>query len=180
MGLSHLVVRTSGDPRALIPTVRDLITQLNPTLPVPDVRTLDDHIADSIAGRRLQVVPAAGVAGLSLVVVMVGLFGTLGRAVTERRLELSIRAAVGASPRRLVQLVLRGSVAVTTLGITVGLATAAATGRGLSSLLYGVSPYDPLTFAGVAGVVLVASLTASIVPARRAARLDPLIALKGE
>ena len=131
MGLSHLVIRTSGDPKTLIPTVRDLITQLNPTLPVPDVRTLDDHIADSIAGRRLQVVPAAGIAGLALVVAMVGLFGTLGRAVTERRLELSIRAAVGASPRRLVRLVLQGSVEVTALGLAVGLATAAATGRGL-------------------------------------------------
>ena len=177
MGLSHLVVRTTGDPAALVPTLRDLIMQLNQTLPLPDVRTLDDHIAGSIAGRRLQLVPA--VAALALAVAMVGLFGTLGRAVTERRQELSIRAAVGASPARLVRLVLRSSLAVTALGLTVGLA-AAATGRGLSSLLYGVSPYDPLTFAVVAGAVLVAALTASIIPARRVARLDPLIALKGE
>ena len=180
MGLSHLVVRTSGDPRALIPTVRDLITELNPTLPVPDVRALDDHIANSIAGRRLQLLAAATIALLALAVAMLGLFGTLRRAVAERRLELSIRAAVGASPRRLVRLVLRGSVAVTALGLVVGLAIAAATGRGLTSLLYGVSPYDPLTLAGVAGVAIVASLTASIIPALRAARLDPLIALKGE
>ena len=179
MGLSHLV-KTSGYPATLVPTVRNLIMELNPTLPLPDVRTLDDHIANSIAGRRLQLVPAAAVAALALAVAMVGLFGTLGRAVTERRLELSIRAAVGASPGRLVRLVLRGSVTVTALGLAVGLSVAAATGRGLSSLLYRVSPYDPLTFAAVAGVVLVASLTASIIPARRAARLDPLIALKGD
>ena len=171
---------TRGDPTALVPTLRTLIMQLNPTLPLPGVRTLDDHIAGSIAGRRLQLAPAAAVAALALAVAMVGLFGTLGRAVTERRQELSIRAAVGASPARLVRLVLRGSLAVTALGLTVGLAAAAATGRGLSSLLYGVSPYDPLTFALVTGTVLIAALTASIVPARRAARLDPLIALKGE
>lgn len=127
----------------------DAIMQLNPTLPLPDVQTLDDHIAGSIAGRRLQLVPAAAVAALALAVAMVGLFGTLGRAVTERRQELSIRAA-------------------------------AAAGRALSSLLYGISPYDPVTFAVVTGLVLVAALIASIMPARRAARLDPLIALKGE
>ena len=178
MGLAHLVVRTTGDPRALVPTLRTLIMQLNPTLPLPDVRTLDDHIAGSIAGRRLQLVPAAAVAALALAVAMVGLFGTLGRAVTERRQELSIRAAVGASPARLVRLVLRSSLAVTIVGLGVGLAAAA--GRALSSLLYGVSPYDPVTFAVVTGVVLVAALIASIMPARRAARLDPLIALKGE
>ena len=180
MGLSYLVIRTNGDPTTLIVPVRDLITQLDPTLPLPDVRTLNDHVAASIADRRLHVVPAVTVAGLALVVTMVGLFGTLGRSVVERRHELSIRAAVGASPRRLVRLVLRGSVSVTALGLAIGLPVAAGVGRGLSSLLYGVSPYDPWTFAGVTGVVLLASLTASLIPARRAARLDPLIALKGE
>ena len=76
------MVKTSGDPTTLVPTLRDLITELNPTLPLPEVRTLDDHIADSIAGRRLQLVPAAGVAWLALAVAMVGLFGALGRTVT--------------------------------------------------------------------------------------------------
>ena len=178
MGRAHLVVRTSRDPAALAAPVRDLIRELDPNLPIPDVRTLDDHIVDSIAGRRLQLAPVAAVAGLALAVAMVGLFGTLGRAVAERRHELSIRAALGAAPRSLVGLVLRGSLAIAAVGLVAGLAAAAATGRGLSSLLYGVSPYDPLTFAGVAGVVLAATLVATIVPARRAARIDPLVALK--
>ena len=180
MGLSHLVVRTAGDPSRLTSAVRDLIASLNPSLPVPDVRTLDDHVADSIAGRRLQMVPAAAVGTLALLVAMVGVFGAVTRSVTERRRELATRAAIGASPARLVGLIVRDSLVVGTVGVGVGLAAAAGVGRGLSSLLYGVGPYDPLTFAAVAGLVLVATSVASLLPARRAARVDPLIALKGD
>ena len=99
-GVSYLVARPTGDPMALAPAIRDLIRTLNPSLPVPEVRTLADHVAGSIADRRLRVVPAAGFAALALAVAMVGLFGALARAVTERRHELVIRAAVGASPGR--------------------------------------------------------------------------------
>ena len=179
-GVSHLVVRTTGDPLALAPAIRDLIRTLNPSLPVPEVRTLEDHVAGSIADRRLRVVPAAGFAALALAVAMVGLFGALARAVAERRHELAIRAAVGASPGRLVRLVLRSALAVTGAGLAAGLLAAAATGRGLASLLYGVGPYDPVTFAAAAAAVVVAALAASAIPARRAARLDPMIALRAE
>ena len=179
-GVSHLVVRTTGDPLALAPAIRDLIRTLNPSLPVPEVRTLEDHVAGSIADRRLSVVPAAGFAALALAVAMVGLFGALARAVAERRHELAIRAAVGASPGRLVRLVLRSALAVTGAGLAAGLLAAAATGRGLASLLYGVGPYDPVTFAAAAAAVVVAALAASAIPARRAARLDPMIALRAE
>ena len=180
MGMSYLVVRSSGDPAAVVPTLRRLIARLDPTLPLPEVRTLEDHVADSIAGRRLQLVPTVAVAALALAVSMVGLFGALGRAVTERRHELSIRAAVGASPGRLVRLVAAGSLAIATAGLLAGLGAAAAAGRGLASLLYGVSPYDPLTFSGVALLVMGGALCATLAPARRVARLDPVIALKGD
>ena len=160
--------------------MRDLILSLDTGLPVPDVRTLDDHIADSIAGRRLQMVPAAAVGTLALLVAMVGVFGAVTRSVTERRNELATRTALGASPARLVGLIVRDSLAVGTVGVGVGLAAAAGVGRGLSSLLHGVGPCDPLTFAAVAGLVLVATSVASLLPARRAAHVDPLIALKGD
>ena len=124
--------------------------------------------------------PAAALGGLALLVAMVGVFGALTRAVTERRRELAIRAAIGASPARLVRLVMRGSLGVGTVGVAVGLAAAAAVGRGLSSLLYGVGPYDAATFAAVAGSVLAATSIASLLPARRAARVDPLMVLKGD
>ena len=179
-GVSHLVVRTTGDPMTLAPAVRDLVRTLNPALPVPEVRSLADHVAGSIAERRLRAVPAAGFAALALAVAMVGLFGTLARAVVERRQELAIRAAVGASPGRLVRLVLRSAVAVTGLGLAVGLPAAVATGRGLASLLYGVRPYDPATLAAVAVAVVLTALAASTIPARRAARLDPMVVLRAE
>ena len=111
-GVSHLVVRTTGDPTALAPAVRDLVRSLRPALPVPEVRSLADHVAGSIAERRVRALPAAGFAALALAVAMVGLFGTLARAVVERRQELAIRAAVGAAPGRLV---LRNAFAVTGL-----------------------------------------------------------------
>ena len=179
-GVSHLVVRTTGDPMALAPAIRDLIRTLNPSLPVPEVRTLADHLAGTIAERRLRVLPAAGFAALALAVAMVGLFGALARAVSERRHELAIRAAVGASPVRLVRLVLGSALGVTGAGLAAGLLAAAATGRGLASLLYGVGPYDPTTFAAAAGAVVLAALAASLVPAGRAARLDPMIVLRAD
>ena len=177
MGMSYLVVRSSGSPSALIPALRTLIARLDPTPPLPEVRTLEDHAADSIAGRRLQLAPAAALAALALAVSLVGLFGALGRAVAERRYELSIRAAVGASPARLVRLVAVGGLFMTTAGLLAGLAAAAVVGRGLAGLLYGVSPYDPLTFSGAALLVLAGAVPATLVPALRAARLDPVITL---
>ena len=176
-GVSHLVVRTTGDPLALAPMVRDIIRTLDPSLPIPEVRTLADHVAGSIADRRLRAVPAAGFAALALVVAMVGLFGTLAGVVAERRRELAIRAAVGASPGRLVRLVMGSSLIVTGAGLVLGTTLAAATGRGLAGLLYGIGPYDPATFATVAVGVSLAALAASVIPARRAARLDPMTSL---
>ena len=179
-GVSHLVVRTTDDPMALAPAIHDLIRTLNPSLPIPELRTLADHIAGSISDRRLRVVPAVSFAALALAVATVGLFGTLARTVAERRQELAIRAALGASPVRLVRHVMRSSLIVTGAGLAGGLLGAAATGRGLGGLLYGVSPYDPATFGTVAVVVVMAALAASALPAHRAARLDPMRALRAE
>ena len=167
------VVRGAGPTR-----VRAVATITEGFFEVLEVRSLADHVAGSIAERRLRAVPAAGFATLALAVAMVGLFGALARAVVERRQELAIRAAVGASPGRLVRLVLRSAVAVTGLGLAVGLPASAATGSGLASLLYGVSPYDPATLAAVAAVVVLTALAASTIPARRAARLDPMAVLR--
>lgn len=179
-GVSHLVIRTTGDPLALAPTIRDLVRTLDPSLPAPEVRTLADHVAGSISDQRLTVVPAAGFAVLALAVATAGLFGTLARAVAERRRELAVRAAVGASPGRLLRHVLRDGLAVAGIGLGAGLPAAAATGRGLGSLLHGVSPYDPLTFGAIAAAVVLAALAASAVPALRAARLDPLTELRAD
>ena len=111
---------------------------------------------------------------------MAGLLGTLARSVAERRRELAVRAAVGASPGTLVRLVMGSSLGVTPAGLVVGTTMAAATGRSLAGLLYGVGPYDAATVATVAVVVALAALPASTIPARRAARLDPMTALRAE
>ena len=124
--------------------------------------------------------PAAGFAALALAVAIVGLFGALSRAVAERRHELAIRAAIGASPGRIVRLVLRSALAVTGAGLAAGLLAAAATGRGLAVLLYGVDPYDPATLAAATDAVVLAALAASALPARRAARLDPMAVLRAD
>jgi len=179
-GVAHLVVRTASDPAALVPAVRDLIRTLDPSLPVPDVRTLADHVAGSIAERRLRVVPAAGFAVLALAVAMVGLFGTLARSIAERRQELAIRAAVGASPGRLVRLVIRSSLTMSGAGLILGTMMGAATGRGLAGLLHGVSPYESLTLVVVAVIVFVAALAASVAPARQRGQRDTMIALRAK
>jgi putative ABC transport system permease protein len=147
-------------------------------MPVPAMRTLAEEVSESIAERRLRVVPAIAFAVLALAVALVGLAGSLTRAVAERRRELAIRAAVGASPRQAVWLIVRDGALVSLVGVVAGVGGSAAVGRALARLLYGVSPYDPLTFAGVVVLMGIASVAACYLPARRAARVEPLELLR--
>jgi putative ABC transport system permease protein len=180
IGTAYLIVRAAGDPMRLAPSVRRVIADLDPSVPVPEVRSLEEVLAESISDRRLRVMPAAGFALLALAVALVGLLGTLSRAVAERRQELAIRAALGASPRELISTILMKGAALTGLGLVLGLAGAMAVGRGLARLLYGVSPYDLTTFGAVALCVGIGSMGASYLPARRAARIDPVVDLRYE
>lgn len=179
-GVSYLVLRTAGDPLPLAPAVRDIVRELDPSLPVPEMRSLEGELTASIADRRLRLFPAFGFATLALSVAFVGLLGTLSRAVTERRRELAVKAALGASPRHIVGAIMRKGALLTVVGIVLGLGASVAAGRSLAQLLYGVTPFDPLTFVAVTLLVAIASLTASYVPARRAARVDPMIVLRAE
>ena len=180
VGTSYLVLRTVGDPLALAPAVLAIAMDLDPSLPVPLVRTLESEMADSVADRRLRVVPAMGFAGLALAVALVGLFGAVSRSVNEQRPALAIRAAFGASPVSLLRFVLRDSVRMTAIGTELGLVASVWTAGGLAHLLYGISPYDPPTYAGATLVVVIVSLAASYVPARRVLRIDPMQALRSE
>ena len=180
VGTSYLVIRTAGEPLALAPAVLAITMDLDPSLPVPVVRTLDGEMADSVADRRLRVVPAAGFAGLALAVALVGLFGAVSRSVNEQRPALVIRAAFGASPASLLRFVMRDGVRMTAIGIALGLAASVWTAAGLAHLLYGVSPYDPPTYVGATLVVVIVSLAASYVPARRVLKIDPMQALRSE
>ncbi|RPJ84646.1 MAG: FtsX-like permease family protein, partial [Acidobacteria bacterium] len=178
--VGHLVVRTSGEPAVLASTLRKALRNVDPSLPVTDIRTLRQEYATSIADRRARLIPAAGFAVLAIAVALVGLGGLLARAVTERRRELAIRTVLGASPSGAVGMILREGVLLAVAGVILGLGAGAAAGRWLQSLLYGVSPLDAPTFAGVALLVSVAAVTTSFLAARRAARIEPLELLRSE
>jgi putative ABC transport system permease protein len=171
-GVSHMVVKTAGDTAGVAQTVQRVIRDMDSSMPIPDVERLDARIVDSIADRRLRVVPALGFAILAGAVSLVGLFAALARAVAERRRELAVRGALGASPGVTVRLVLAHGVKVTIAGIAVGLAVSWASSRYLASMLYGVGPHDPATFVGVAVGVGAAALVASYLGARRALDIE--------
>lgn len=179
-GVGYLVVRAAQDPAALAPALRRAVREIDPTLPVPDVRSLEDEILNSIADRRLRLIPAISFAVLALTVALVGLSAAMTRAVAERRRELAIRGALGASPGRTLRMILGEGTVVTAAGVIAGLGVAAAVGRTLARLLYGVSPYDPLTFGAVALLVGGAGVGICYLAARRALRVDLLELLRAE
>jgi hypothetical protein len=178
--VAHLLVRTSGDPARLASILRKTLREVDPSLPVTDIRTLRQEYTTSIADRRIRLIPAAAFAVLAIVVALVGLGGLLARAVTERRRELAVRTVLGATPADAVGMVMREGVLLAAAGVILGLGAAAAAARWLQSLLYGVTPLDPLTFTAVALLVSAAALTTSFLSARRAARIEPLELLRSE
>ena len=179
-GFTYLVARTAGSPAALLSDVRNAVRTADPGLPLPELRTLDDEMDLAIAGRELRLDLVAAFAGLAFVVAVLGLAAALARSVVERREELAIRSALGATPDGVVRLIASGGLRLVAIGIALGLVATAATGRWLASLLSGVSPYDAATYLVVAVSVLVTSAIACYLPARRAARVDPLELLRGE
>jgi len=178
--VGHLLVRTSGDPALLAPTLRKTLRNVDPSLAVTDIRTLRQEYATSIADRRIRLIPAAGFAVLSIAVALVGLGGLMSRAVTERRRELAIRTALGASPGGAIAIIVREGILLSVAGVMLGLGAGAGAARWLQSLLYGVSPLDPLTFGGVALFVTAAALLTSFLSAHRAARVEPVALLRSE
>lgn len=175
-----LAVRADGGPAALAPSIRRILREVDPGLPVPDIRSLEDEMARSIADRRLRLVPALGFAAVALGVALAGLFALFSRAAAERRRELAIRIALGASRSRILRMMLGRAGLLTALGAAAGLAGAVGVSAGLEGLLFGVAPHDPPTFAGVLLFVATACLLAAWLPARRAARVEPVELLRSE
>jgi putative ABC transport system permease protein len=179
-GVGYLVVRADRGVSALVPALTRTVKELDPTIPAPEVRGLDDEILLSIADRRLRLVPAVGFAVLALAVALLGLSASMTRAIADRRRELAIRGALGASPARMVRTILLEGARVVLAGLVVGLGLASALGRTLARLLYGVGPHDPATFVAVACLVAVAALSVSYFAARRALRIDVVESLRAE
>lgn len=175
-----LVIRTAGDPAEMAPAVRREIAALDPDQPVSDVRTMTEVMADTVARARFNTLLLGIFAGLATLLSAVGIFGVMSYSVQLRTREIGLRMALGAQPRRVLMLVLRQGLLLTLVGIGVGLAGALALTRVMSGLLYGVGATDPVTFAAIVVLLAVVSLIACYIPARRATRVDPLIALKYE
>jgi predicted permease len=175
-----LVLRTKGDPSQSADAARRIIAGVDPAQPISSVRTMDDIIDLDVADRHQQMLLLGGFASLALVLASVGLYGVLSYAVTQRSRELGLRIALGASTGSVMRLVVGRGLALTATGLAIGLGLALAGARALNALLYGVTPGDPATFAAVVGVLGTIALAACYLPARRAARVDPMVVLRDE
>jgi predicted permease len=173
-----LVVRTTADPTMYVSTLRSLVREQAPTLALDSVMTLEDRVMTSLEKPRLYAVVLAWFSMFALLVAGVGLFGVLSFSVAQRTREIGVRAALGAQAHDIVALVLRQALWIVGIGLLVGLGTALAGVRLLSAFLYGIRPHDALTFVAVPIVIVAIAAVACLVPARRAARVDPLTALR--
>jgi len=179
-GSVHLVTRTAGDPLALVPTIRQIVRRLDPAQPIGRTQSLEEVVSRSVADRTVYAWLAVGLAALAFVVALVGLVAALARSVAERRREMAIRAALGATPERTVRTVVGQGVVLALAGLGLGLAAAVASARGLAGFLYGVSAYDPVTYVAVSAGVTVTVVVACCLPARRAARISPAELMRAE
>jgi putative ABC transport system permease protein len=175
---STVVVQTAGDPASLAPAVRAAVGEIDADLPVNRVRTLDEVVAESLASSRFNAVLFALFAGLALALAAVGVYGVVSYAVAQRTHEIGVRMALGAGRREVVGMILRQGMGTVLWGVAVGLVGAYFAARLLAGLVYGVSPHDLPTFVAVALALAGVALLANVVPARRATRVDPLLALR--
>jgi putative ABC transport system permease protein len=175
-----LVVRAAQNPTNLASDIRDIIHSVDPNQPVGTVRTMQSVVSDSIAPRRLAMLISVLFAALAMVVAMLGVYGVVSYSVTQRTHEIGIRMALGAEKHDVLWMVLSQGLKLAVIGVAIGLAGALALTRLLSSMLYGVRPTDPLTFIAVSLILIAVALVACYIPARRAAKVDPMVALRYE
>jgi putative ABC transport system permease protein len=176
-----LIVKTeAADPLSLVSAVRNEISSLDPDLPVARVRTLEQHFATAVAPPRFSATLIAVFAALALILASVGIYGVISYSVTQRTHEIGVRVALGARSRDVLGLVVGQGMTLTMIGLGVGLGASFALTRLIKTLLFGVSPTDPLTFIVISALLTFVALSACFVPARRAAKVDPMVALRVE
>jgi putative ABC transport system permease protein len=176
----RLAVRTAGDPLALASAIPQRVRDLDRNLPVYKIATMERNLSDSLMRRRFSMLLLAALAGFALCLAAVGVYSVIAYSVSQRTREIGIRMALGARPGSVHKLILRQGLRPVVAGLAAGLAASLAAMRALASLLYGVTASDPPTFLAVAAVLLAISALASTIPARRAARVDPMAALRHE
>jgi putative ABC transport system permease protein len=173
-----VAVRTTGDPFAIVPSLRRDVAGLDPLLPLANIKSLASLVDASVVGRRFTMVVFLAFAVVAATLSAVGVYGVLAYLVSQRTKEIGVRLAIGASRSDVVWLFVREGVILTAVGVTAGLVGALAAGHWIRSLLFGVTPTDPTTFAGVGCALTVAAVLATYVPARRAASVDPTDSLR--
>jgi predicted permease len=176
----YVVVRTASDPVALAAAVTDVIHKADPNLPVTHVMTMDELLTDSISPRRFSATLVGVFGVLAVVLAAVGIYGVMSYAVSQRTQEIGVRMALGAQLTSVRRMILGQTLKLTLIGVVLGLTGAFFVTRFLASLLFGVGMYDPVTFLGVAALLVAVALAASYIPARRAMRVDPIVALRYE
>jgi len=176
----YLAIKTTNDPLSLTSAVRNEILSLDPEQPVYSVKSMDQLVTTSLAQRQLNMVLFVAFSSIALILASVGIYGVMSYSVTQRTHEIGIRMALGAGQRNVLGLVVRQGMALALTGVGFGLAGALVLTRMMSSLLFGVSATDPVTFVAISALLTGVALVACLVPARRATRVDPMVALRYE
>jgi putative ABC transport system permease protein len=179
-GTLSLVVRGRGDVTAFVPTIKNAIWSVDKEQPIIRIALMDDLLAASAAERRFVLILFEAFGVVALVLAATGIYGVLAGSVSERTREIGVRSALGASRGSIVALVIRQGMTLTALGALIGLIGAAAASGTLATMLFGVSRIDPLSYLAVIVLLAIISLIACAVPAWRAARIDPMVALRYE
>jgi putative ABC transport system permease protein len=177
---TSLVVRTAMDPKTIAGAVRGELRKLDPELPVPQVKTMQEIVSASVAERKFQLSLVLVFAGIALVLACLGIFGVVSYTVAQRRGEMGIRLALGATAGNLRTMVVRQGLAPVVIGLGCGIVGALALGRVMEGLLFGVKATDPWTLAGVSALLIGVAAAACYIPAMKVSRADPLSALRYE
>jgi putative ABC transport system permease protein len=175
-----LVVRSTGDPLNLVSALRKELAEIDPSVPLYNVQTMDDVVAAQMASQRFNAAALAAFAGLAVLLAAVGIYGVMAYAVGQRTREIGVRMALGANPANVLRMILRQGLSLAVLGIALGLGASFGLTRLMRTMLYNVKTTDPLTFGTVTAAFLFVALAACWIPARRATRVDPVVALRYE
>ena len=179
-GYTGVALRTAGSPLAQITSLRYALHQVSSEQVMYNIRTMDEIVSDSLAARRFSMVLLGVFAGLALVMACVGVYGVVSYIGSQRTHEIGIRMALGADRTAVLRMVVEDGVKMALVGVAIGLVAALGLTRLMANMLFGVSAHDPLSFAAMAGLLILVALAACSLPARRATRIDPLVALRYE
>jgi putative ABC transport system permease protein len=177
---AYVMVRTTGDPSALTRSIKGIVRSVDPNLIASGVRPMVDVVSGTVAEPRLSMLLVSGFALLALILASVGIYGVIAYSVSQRTHELGLRMALGAGRAGVLAMIIREGLFMAAIGIVAGLGAAALATRLMGDLLVGITPRDPLTFGGGAVLLLTIAAAASYLPARRATRVDPMVALRAE